>query len=640
MAKNAIDLFCFVFLQTLLFFVVHPSNCIHFQCLNGGTCVTANGQRFCLCPFGLTGVNCSECSNFTCFNGGSCVMLSNNRPSCVCNIYYGGAQCEQSRNPCLSNPCVFGRCEITTSGKANKLRISQFSKYPRGLISKQLPQSTQTLSGQLKGIRSEDDIERWRCTCYPGYTGVLCENKINECASNSCSQERTCNDGKEQFSCSCNHCVFGLCVLEAKTVHCRCFPGFTGENCSQNINECDLNPCNNGDCVDFVNGYYCSCYMNFTGKTCNISLTDNVNTINKTKGSVCSDQICEGGVCMEQNMVPTCRCFIGFNGTRCEIPVSILNPENTTFTSKKHQCFAKTDLENVCSCVQMFCQKNETSTVCDVLTLLSSLLTLCSTDFYSSICLSYTDYNSLFLLQYVCHMGLNTTNSSSSLDNNSITTREPMYGKIFSQLLYRLQCNLSNEEESVTVDFLPDKTSPIDPQYLYLNSECSIIIPVDLLNDNCSLTNIDIYFNSSKIPVYFQSVFLQLTTTDILKSSNTQQISKKIDFHQTFKSFIESQFVLIDNTTLFLNTSIKGEVLYHCQQKCSEDYCSKNCNLGKNTSVKKYIPRKESYNFCQCSEEKMLCNKTQGKNITYQWSLLLPQIKLQMINDLGTSYFS
>ena len=46
---------------------------------------------------------------------------------------------------------------------------------------------------------------------------------------------------------------------------CICTDGYTGENCSVNINDCSPQPCmNNGTCSDMVNGFNCTCITGYT----------------------------------------------------------------------------------------------------------------------------------------------------------------------------------------------------------------------------------------------------------------------------------------------------------------------------------------------------------------------------------------
>lgn len=43
----------------------------------------------------------------------------------------------------------------------------------------------------------------YSCSCNPGYTGLNCENEINECYSNPCKNGGQCVDKINLFSCKC-----------------------------------------------------------------------------------------------------------------------------------------------------------------------------------------------------------------------------------------------------------------------------------------------------------------------------------------------------------------------------------------------------------------------------------------------------
>jgi len=91
----------------------------------------------------------------------------------------------------------------------------------------------------------------YTCSCAPGFTGEACEEP-DDCASNTCQNGATCNDGEGSFTCSCA-------------------PGFSGDSCETEEDECESNPCQHGaTCVDEVGGYTCECPTGYTGTNCQI----------------------------------------------------------------------------------------------------------------------------------------------------------------------------------------------------------------------------------------------------------------------------------------------------------------------------------------------------------------------------------
>lgn len=80
-----------------------------------------------------------------------------------------------------------------------------------------------------------------------GYTGKNCNSNIDECVSQPCQNNGTCEDGIGNYS-------------------CHCMVGFNGLNCEHNINDCTEDSCQNGGtCYDKVNNYTCSCAVGFNG---------------------------------------------------------------------------------------------------------------------------------------------------------------------------------------------------------------------------------------------------------------------------------------------------------------------------------------------------------------------------------------
>lgn len=71
-----------------------------------------------------------------------------------------------------------------------------------------------------------------------GYTGVLCQTDIDECASNPCQNGGVCDES----------------VLN--TYGCLCRSGFTGVDCETDIDDCEVNTCKNYQiCVDLIDGH-------------------------------------------------------------------------------------------------------------------------------------------------------------------------------------------------------------------------------------------------------------------------------------------------------------------------------------------------------------------------------------------------
>uniref|UniRef100_A0A1X7T6V2 EGF-like domain-containing protein n=1 Tax=Amphimedon queenslandica TaxID=400682 RepID=A0A1X7T6V2_AMPQE len=78
------------------------------------------------------------------------------------------------------------------------------------------------------------------CHCVEGYTGKNCSVNIDDCSPNPCQNGATCNDRVADYQCDCPN-------------------GFRGRNCSENINDCAPDPCVKDTCFDEINDYTCIC---------------------------------------------------------------------------------------------------------------------------------------------------------------------------------------------------------------------------------------------------------------------------------------------------------------------------------------------------------------------------------------------
>lgn len=596
-----------------------------------------NGQRFCVCPSGLSGPTCAKCANLTCYNGGSCISPLNTEPYCVCDINFEGRFCERNKNPCLSNPCEFGSCEILTSRDVVAPSDSDMAAYYK-IVNNYRMMNNDNISSSTQKFQdeSEERKEDWRCRCYPGYTGVKCDHNVNECNSNPCLQGQECIDGVNDYQCTCGSCVFGLCVLETDGVNCRCFPGFAGTNCTQNINECKDNPCVHGDCVDFINGYGCTCYENYEGRTCNISLNENAEQHNETGTCTKSRRTCEHGLCVGQEPGAVCECYMGFTGKRCNVPTTFLASENTTFLSQHHRCFGREDLVEVCHCVSSICVSNETelhnTTVCNTLPFLYSLKRFCSAENVSSLCVSVVDINTIPIVQFICDRKQKMIQipPDSAHVTYLVPTREKTPTHYFHT--YILRCTFQNTKNTVNIELREEEIPLVTALPLYLHPPCYINDNANLLASNCSLAKLSLLFNLTRIPDYFQSVCFEIT---ILNDSKSEVLNTWINSNtqiRTYSLLIKETFLLFDNDTQLLESDNVGQVTYTCDRRCDDSFCrqkmceSKSVYESMEYESGTYYSNDNRNSFCRCSvdETENRCNTTHGilKTFIYMYTIM------------------
>lgn len=84
------------------------------------------------------------------------------------------------------------------------------------------------------------------CECTSGWTGQNCSEEMNECDSDPCMNRAPCHES----------------TIPGQFV-CLCPPFYTGKFCHQHYNPCDplTDPCrNNVTCLTLVDGnHYCVC---------------------------------------------------------------------------------------------------------------------------------------------------------------------------------------------------------------------------------------------------------------------------------------------------------------------------------------------------------------------------------------------
>ncbi|XP_022653672.1 delta-like protein B isoform X3 [Varroa destructor] len=267
-------------------------------CRNGGTCLNSGDGRYtCKCPIGFGGKNCEQvikgCAALPCMNGGTCKEVSNTTDySCRCREGFFGVHCEFRNETCDTKKCEnSATCRNTISGPQ--------CICPQGFDGPNCEHKINPCDGNpcMNGGRCTNGEKPYadapfRCTCPEGFYGHRCEIR-DHCQPNPCSNGATCQSHGDGFKCFCrkgftganctvqvDHCVLkpcangGTCFSRQNDFECACPSGFSGKDCSLNVDECKPNPCKNGgQCTDLIDGYKCTCKPSFTGANCEYSMS-------------------------------------------------------------------------------------------------------------------------------------------------------------------------------------------------------------------------------------------------------------------------------------------------------------------------------------------------------------------------------
>ena len=137
---------------------------------------------------------------------------------------------------------------------------------------------------------SQNGKDFFQCECLAGFTGGNCSINVDECTPDPCINSNNCTDGINDYS-------------------CNCLSGWEGKNCSEDIDECATNPCkNNGICSNNVNDYSCNCTgTGYNGKNCTVNIDE------------CSLSVCQNNAtCNDTPGNYSCSCSSGYFGRNCQ----------------------------------------------------------------------------------------------------------------------------------------------------------------------------------------------------------------------------------------------------------------------------------------------------------------------------------
>uniref|UniRef100_A0A8W8N019 Fibrillin-1 n=1 Tax=Magallana gigas TaxID=29159 RepID=A0A8W8N019_MAGGI len=271
---------------------------------------------------------------------------------CVCDIGYSGENCEMDTNACLNEPCPLQR-------NCTDLTPEEEIRFGRGYNCTDCPKGYNDVNDKCEDIDEcsektsgceqicNNTYGSFECLCFPGFSlnsnNATCSSTDeNSCDSIQRSCEYTCDPIEEKCICpigfqlaedgqGCQECeepYFGedcsqICTCGQgmercdPVTGCFCKRGWTGTNCTVDINECenDQGICGNEKvCQNLEGSYTCNCKEGFqkNGDSC-----DDIDECSDITLNTCSvDTNC-------QNLYGnyTCNCKPGFQkyDSGCEV---------------------------------------------------------------------------------------------------------------------------------------------------------------------------------------------------------------------------------------------------------------------------------------------------------------------------------
>lgn len=156
----------------------------------------------------------------------------------------------------------------------------------------------------------------WSCLSVLGFSGLNCEVNVDDCPGHKCMNGGICVDGVNTYNCQCQPEWTGIWLSTlSKTCVYRIWDLFmwlpwafvlSGQYCAEDVNECLMQPnaCHNGGtCFNTNGGHTCVCVNGWTGNDCSENIDD------------CATAVCfNGATCHDRVASFFCECPVGKTG--------------------------------------------------------------------------------------------------------------------------------------------------------------------------------------------------------------------------------------------------------------------------------------------------------------------------------------
>ena len=252
------------------------NDCDGITCNSNGWCIDHLDAYTCICEAGYAGTECDiECPQ-------NCDTCETNSKCSECVIGYMIEVNSPTESVCVQCPENCDICETSTKCSACAKGYMVQVNTPTESVCVECPENCDTCTTTDKCSEcangwtiNEASPTQWDCV------------DLDECTSDPCQNDATCNNGLNEFTCDCDTGYDGVrCDFECPTncVTCetdtKCSECATGYDLQENsadesvcvkIISCDEYPCHNGgSCTDKLDGSgnYCDCDSEWEGVTC------------------------------------------------------------------------------------------------------------------------------------------------------------------------------------------------------------------------------------------------------------------------------------------------------------------------------------------------------------------------------------